>query len=199
MAKAPSYNFVTFVVRRWKDQFLRGSLLFLYGFFFPFQAAAPQKEDVKKAIFGQKKNLLTPRGPIPKKTSSGGRRKKRFSASENHFCKPLPPKAPALREKNGFRQAKITFSSPYPFQGTSYGRRAPTWRKLEKTILANKNHISHGVAFPSTNFADTSERMTFSKQKQSFQILAPSNHQLWKNKHQTIFWIRNSFTPSIFI
>ena len=43
------------------------------------------------------------------------------------------------------------------------------------------------MAFPSTNFADTSERMTFSKQKQSFQILAPSNHQLWKNKHQTIF------------
>jgi hypothetical protein len=105
---------------------------------FLFQAAAPQKEDVKKAIFGQKKNLLTPRGPIPKKTSSGGRRKKRFSASENHFCKPLPPKAPALREKNGFRQAKITFSSPYPFQGTSYGRRAPTWRKLEKRFWQTK-------------------------------------------------------------
>ena len=69
----------------------------------------------------------------------------------------------------------------------------------KKRFSANKNHISHGVAFPSTNFADTSERITFSKQKSSFQILAPSNHQPWKNKHQMIFWIQNSFTQSIFI
>ena len=94
---------------------------------------------------------------------------KRLLASENHFFKPLPLPRHQL------------------------------WKKRKKGFSANKNHLFQGVAFPSTNFADTSKRMTFSKQKSPFQILAPSNHPLWKNKHQTIFRIRNSLSQSIFI
>ena len=91
------------------------------------------------------------------------------------------PKAPALEKdgKNicGRRQAKITFSSPYPFQGTSSGRRG------KKDFRQTKITFSRVWPFQATNFADTSKRMTFSKQKSPFQILAPSNHPLWKNKH----------------
>ena len=148
---------------------------------------------------------------------------KRYSASENHlFFNPLPPKGTSSgrRWKNDFRQAKITFQaptsprhqpyrerwnndyrfsasenhffSPYPFQGTTSGRRG-------KTIFGKQTSAFPGRGLSNHQFADTSKRMTFSKQKSPFQILAPSNHQLWKNKHQTIFRIRNSHSKSISI
>ena len=137
------------------------------------------------------------------------------------FSSSLPPQGTSSggRWKNDFRQAKITVSSLLPPQGTSSAKRwkktivgkrkslfqslplprHQLWKKRKKRFSVNKNHLFQGVAFPSTNFADTPRRMTFSKPKSPFQILAPSNHQLWKNKHQTIFRIQKSFSHSIFI
>jgi hypothetical protein len=60
---------------------------------------------------------------------------KRYSASENHVSSPYLTKV----EKNGitiigFRQAKITSSSPYP-------AKAPVL-KMEKRLSASENHLS---------------------------------------------------------
>ena len=166
----------------------------------------------KKPIFGRRKSLFQAPCP-PQGTSSGGRWKndyrqaprhqdgktiyrqakatfggrwqKRLSASENHFFKPLFQGSSKEKLKNDYRQANIIFSSPWH----------QLWKKMEKKrFSAGKNHF-----FSTYPFQGTSKRMTFSKQKPPFQILAPSNHELWKNKQQTIFRIRNSLSQSNFI
>jgi len=86
--------------------------------------------------------LLTPRGPIPKKTSSGGRRKKRFSASENHFFKPLPPKAPALREKKRFSASKNHFFKPLPLPRHQLWKKSPYLEEIGKNDFGKqKSHF----------------------------------------------------------
>jgi hypothetical protein len=117
---------------------------------------------------------------------------KRLSASENHLSAPAPSKAPRAeedRKKNDLRQAASEnhFSAPTP-------SKAPPLEEEEKMIFGKQTSAFPGCGLSKHQFADTS-----SKQKSPFQILAPSNHQLWKNKHQTIFRIRNSHSKSIFI
>jgi hypothetical protein len=105
----------------------------------------------------------------------------------------LKPQDTSSRErwKSDCRQAKIICSNPLPPQGTSSGGR---WKKTifgrQKSLLQHlpfPRHQHQGVAFPSTNFADTSKRMTFSKQKPPFQILAPSNTSSGRTSSRRFF------------
>ena len=186
-----------------------------------FQAPAPQgnssgrrwKNDIRQA----KITFQAPTSPRHQPYRERWNNDYRFSASENHFFKPLPRQGTSSKErwKNDYRQAKITcqhlplprhlelkiekkndlrqaasenhFSAPTP-------SKAPPLEEEETMIFGKQTSAFPGCGLSKHQFADTS-----SKQKSPFQILAPSNHQLRKNKHQTIFRIRNSHSKSIFI
>jgi len=122
---------------------------------------------------GRCKNDTYSVSPCPPKAPALEEDGKRFSASENYFFKPLPPKATALEEDGktifgkrksrfkplphqgtspiekdgitiiGFRQAKITFSSPYP-------AKAPVLKKDGKTIIGKRKSLVSTCPFQGT-------------------------------------------------
>ena len=107
------------------------------------------------------------------------RAKKRFSASENHFLEPLSlHKAPALEDdvKNDFRQAKITFWSPYP------STRHRPWRKMVKNDFRQAK-ITFWSPCPSTRHQPWRKMVKndFRQAKITFWSPCPSTrHQPWR-------------------
>ena len=144
-----------------------------------FQAPAPQgnssgrrwKNDIRQA----KITFQAPTSPRHQPYRERWNNDYRFSASENHFFKPLPRQGTSSKErwKNDYGQAKITCQHlPLPRhlelrkieKKTIFGKRQAKitfqplhlprhhlWKKRKQWFSANKHQLFQGVAFPSTN------------------------------------------------
>ena len=97
---------------------------------------------------------------------------------------PLPPSKHQLQrktEKNDFRQAKITFSSPCPLPSTSFKERR------RKMIFGQRKSLFRA---PAPSSRGRRRKMIFGQRKSLFQAPAPSKHPLQRNTE------KNDFRPA---